>query len=188
MSPSNAQDEGYKIQLMSLRTEFLKPKYNRITPSLELDLDFHQNDARLPLMPKLVLKNPQIIQNPKQSFVVKLRHKAKRRMSSRPTVEKINFADDSLEIFFRIPWSKIPEDTQIFYEAIKANNPELNDEDILFLQYYPYIPLHRIKKTQFLDKQLHASFHFEPTTTEEVQRLYYVDRIQRKPVYIDLPL
>ena len=100
-------------------------------------------------MPKLVLKNPQIIQNPKQSFVVKLRHKAKRRMSSRPTVEKINFVDDSLEIFFRIPWSKIPKDNQIFYEAIKANNPELNDEDILFLQYYPYIPLHRIKNTVF---------------------------------------
>lgn len=188
MSPSDTEDEDYKIHLMSLRTEFLKPKHTRISPSLELELDFHQNDARLPLVPKMVLKSPQIKQNSRESFVVKIRHKAKQHMSSRPTVNLVDITNKNWDIFFRIPWSKIPENTELFYEAIRTDNPSLNNEDILFLQYYPYIPLHRIQKTQFLDKQLHACFHFESKTPEEVQRLYYVDKIQRKPAYLELPL
>jgi len=188
MTHSESDNENYKITLMSLRTEFLKPKQSRIIPSLKLNLDFHQNDARLPLTPKMVLKSPNITQNQSQSFELKLRHKSKQRMSSKPTVKRCNISDNLIDVFFRIPWSKIPENTQLFYDAIKLNNPGLHDEDILFLQYYPYVPLHRIQKTQFLDKQLHASFHFEPKNPEEVQRLYYVDRIQRKPAYLDLPL
>ena len=188
MSSSDIEDQDYRIHLMSIKTEFLKPTYSRITPSLDLDIDFHQNDARLPLIPKMVLKNPQIIQNGKQSFGVKLFSRAKRMMCSKPMIKNISSSENLSDIFFRIPWSKIPENTQPFYEAIKENNPDINDEDILFLQYYPYIPLHRIHKTQFLDKQLHASFHWETKTPEEVQRLYYVDRIQRKPVYLDLPI
>ena len=188
MSTNENDEDDYQIQLMSLRTAFLRPTFKRVTPSLNLSLDLHQNDARLPLIPKMVLKSPSIEQNSKHTVTVRLRQKAKRRMSSRPTVKQIDNSENLMDVFFRIPWSKIPENKGLFYDSIRALDPTLDEQDILFLQYYPYLPLHRIHKTQFIDKQLHASFHFESKNLEEVQRLYYVDRIQRKPTYSDLPL
>ncbi len=188
MSQKEKDHNDYQIQLMALRAEFLRPKFKSIKPSLRLSLDLRKNDARLPLLPKMVLKNPSIEKNSRRDIPVQLIQKVKRRMSSRPTVKLISSIENAEEVFFRIPWAKIPENKDLFYDAIGAINPTLNQKDILFLQYYPYIPLHRILRTQFLDKQLHASFHFQDTESEEVQRLYYVDRIQRKPRYLDLPL
>lgn len=188
MHPSDEEDNEYKLHLMSLRREFLRPQVRLSRLSLELNLIIRQNHAGLPVKPELINYDPRLKIEVQRLPEVIIRHKARQKMCSRPSCKLIQYSEVKHQTFFRIPWAQIPKNRDKFYSAIMNNNPTISPTDILFLQYYPYIPLHRIEKMQFLDKQLHASFHEETNPSKEVQRLYYVNRVDRKPTFIDLPI
>lgn len=186
-SPIVEEDE-YKLHLLSLRKEYLALKIAIESANLNLITKSPENFARLPLNPDLKIETPQLEISLKEIPDIIIKQKARQKMCSRPSLKVLDTEHIQSNIFFRIPWSKIPRDKDVFYDAILSQNPSISPRDILFLQYYPFLPLHRIERLQFLDKQLHASFHNEIAPRREVQRLYYVNRLERKPTFIELPL
>ena len=187
-SSNTGEKDEYKLHLLSLRKEFLIPKITIESANLLLISKTPDNFAKLPFRPELNIETPRIeIPYPESPDII-IKQKARQRMCSRPSLKLLDTEHIQSSIFFRIPWSKIPRDKEVFYDAILSRDLSISPRDILFLQYYPFLPLHRVEKLQFLDKQLHASFHTEIAPKREVQRLYYVNRLERKPTFIDLPL
>ena len=98
-----------------------------------------------------------------------------------------DFYELETQVFFPLQTLDFPEDKEYIYLAIHKRYPIIPRRDIVLLQYYPCIAVNRMKESTFIDKTLHAVFSPKIEADKLVERIYFLDRANRKTTSIDIP-